>query len=453
MTVLKNIGYTLIGLIALAALLLTVSYFWPASALQKQARAALEAPADRPGSNGWVDLETLLHEDIDAAQRQALVDAQTEALHAWAVAWTDVVKEGDVPEGAVVPPMPVLGGQATGWQLDVAACQADGPCLPDIRDHQHALAAAFGERPALFERIDAMSQHGHLASPYPSAAFVHGPMPPVGVLPRSSLRHALRHLDGQSIPALEGLCRDMGTARMLASEGDSLLLSQVGVRWLQSNAQLVGEILAELPGDAVLPGNCAAAMAPLPAQVLGQCNALAGEYRFTTAMIDASAAQITDSPGGVLFFNPEKTHYRQASVMGQACTPAALQQLANDQRWVHNTKPLSPWRLECAANAIGCIHSAIAAPAYDGYINRGQDADAQLRLLRAAVWLRESSGDSRPVVERLKDVPQDLGASPRAIRIGGDGKTLEIDRHYREKDAGPLRLPLQAESAAVAGMH
>lgn len=440
MKVLRSVGYALAGLLALVALVLATSYFWPPSDLQKQARAVLEATQVRPGSNAWGDLETLLHEGIDAAQRRDLVDRQLKAVTAWSADWTAALKSGGALSDEDFPHVPVIGGDVTAWRSEVPPCAVDVPCLPVVREHRQALADAVQSRPGLYERIDALSQHGHLASPYPAISYSAIASLPVGNLPSSSRRHLLHHLDGQSAQTLDGLCRDMGTARMMAAEGDNLLLSQVGIRWLESNAQWMGEILAEWPGDDPLPGHCTAAMAPLPARALGQCTAFAGEYRASTAMIEASSVKMTDRPGGVLLFNPEKSRYRSASLMGQACTPAAGQQLDADQRWMHDASPLALWRMECPANAIGCVLTGIAGPAYDRYVNRAQDADARLRLLRAAVQLRGRAGESRPLAERLAALPP--AASPRQIRLGADGRALEIEAYSRDRSEGQIRLPL-----------
>lgn len=74
MAIVMRMVYLLLALLAVVALLMLASRLWPASAMQQQARAALEQPLDWPGDNAWALLETLDHDGLDMAQRQALVD-------------------------------------------------------------------------------------------------------------------------------------------------------------------------------------------------------------------------------------------------------------------------------------------------------------------------------------------------------------------------------------------
>jgi len=95
----------------------------------------------------------------------------------------------------------------------------------------------------------------------------------------------------------------------------------------------------------------------------------------------------------------------------------------------------------CIDNAIGCILSSIAAPAYSGYQNRMLDHGERLRALATLVWLREQRDDTRPLAVRIAARPAALKSPAREFGIGEAGRRLRI-HHYESGPRGHWEIPL-----------
>jgi len=139
----------------------------------------------------------------------------------------------------------------------------------------------------------------------------------------------------------------------------------------------------------------------------------------------------------------EKSVARSAETLGHACLPDTLQAIAEDLPMPAMPVP-SVWRLECAANAVGCILSNIAGPAYSRYGQRQQDVAAQLRLLQAMVWLRQhaTTDAAMPLAERLHELPAGLRSRHRPISVTADGSALETASYARHKGVETVRVSL-----------
>ena len=442
----KRIGAALLGLLALLAVFLLASRFWPASPLQKQARAALEQPQDWPGDNAWALLETLDHAGLDMAQRQALVDDRVRRFTAWrqenAGMWDDQA------ENQGRGPVPSLGGQAVAYERSELLCASNQAlqCLDKVRQAPEAVAAELATRQPRLQQLAQLADYGHVRSPYPGDAsmpFLHT----LGGLFDPLAAHALAHVQGNSDQALDGLCRDIGAGRMLLTRSDSLINAMVGTAMLQANGQLLGQVLAELPAGQPLPVTCTTTLAPLPAQDLGLCRAMRSDYAMSRASIsDSYQHQAASTLGASWMFNVDKTLNRFAMTQGQGCLTPIQQELAADLPATFDEGELSLWRMECPANAIGCILSAVAGPVYTDYVRRAQDAAAQQRLLGALVWLREQPALTPDMIaQRLQDLPVGLQSPSRPVQLSADGRSLEVAQRYARNSpagTGPISLPL-----------
>ena len=444
----KRMVYALLGLLAVFVLVMVASRLWPASAQQKQARAALEQPLDWPGANAWALLETLDHDGLDMAQRQALVDDRAVRFAAWAQA-TAAQRYGSEPDllqgmASSLPPLGAAPAQA--WERSELLCagnQADN-CLAKVRQAPAAVASELQKRAGRLQRIAQLADYGHVRSPYvadvqmPYLHTLAGLFDPLAA-------HALAHVQGNSAQAMEGLCRDMGTGRMLLTQSDSLINAMVGNAMLQANGLLLGQVLAELPVGQALPEYCSAALAPLQAQEMGLCRAMRTEYGTShVAIARANQYGTSKTPGGSWVLNVDKTLNRSAAYLGQGCLAPMQQTLAGDLPADLDISVGSLWRMECPANAIGCLLTSIAAPAYTGYQRRAQDTAAQQRLLGALVWLRAQPA-GEPLAQRLQHLPPELVSVQRSISLSADGRALQIAQRYGRKGPEadtPLRVAL-----------
>ena len=243
---------------------------------------------------------------------------------------------------------------------------------------------------------------------------------------------------------MSGLCRDIGTGRMLLGHSDSLIVAMLGQSMLQANTQLLAQVLAELPPSTPLPESCAAVLVPLSVEQMSLCTPVRGDYAMVAAATRQSYEhEVGDTAGGSWLFNVDKTLNRHAAALGQGCLAPLRQRVVQDLPAKHDLAVSSLWRVECPANAIGCILSGIAGPAYTDYILRAQDAGAQQRLLATLAWLRAQPADA-PLAQRLQRLPAELVSPQRPIRLSADGRALQVDSYYRKGQPanGPVSLPL-----------
>lgn len=438
---LKWLGGGLLGLVLVVGGLLLVSRFWPSTTLQEEALAALEARPQRSGSNAYVALMTLHHEQLDAAARRALVDALASEYRQWQRQFEAHWLESD---GVMLStPAPQLGGEPVKWEHDEALCRINEgeQCLDKVRAAPQATAEALAARAGLRERIAALSTHGHLRSELPLDPYV--PLPPLQSLGLPLAAHALAHVQGYRAGALAGLCRDAGTARMLATRSDTLVSTMVGARLLQAHARLLAAMLEEMPLDVALPAQCAAAFAPLSAADMSGCTALRGEFEMADSLLALEARRIGRYPGGSWVFNASRTRALQAVNLGQSCLPAAQARIAQDLPFQVDPAQASLWRLECAANALGCILSGVAAPAYADYPRQLQDVGAELGLLNTLLWLRGQPLQGS-LATRLQAMPSGYASAQRPVLPAADGRGLETVLYAPRGGANRVRLPLPA---------
>lgn len=439
---LKALRWLLQGVLALlllAVALWTVSRMMPMERGQREALAWLREEVPQPGDNAFAALWLLGYEEVPAAEREALA-MQDVARHRQLLAALPAEEWG-----AGVAFESVASERFRQTEAMQSPCSWRQPgCLQAVREDAAAVAAALAGQQALLARIAELARYGHHRNLF--AADPSMPMPPFQLLMRSLPAHALAHVQGRSEEALEGICNDATTARMLLAHGDNLLAAMIGAAMVEGNARLLAEVLAELPLDHPLPATCAGAFAPPTPGELSICGAMRGEFDFSRAAIAQSAGRMR-----WLVLDEDKTQGRMAVGMGWACTREAQQALALDEPVAPVPEPTSLWRLECAANAMGCILADIAAPAYRDYQLRLQDAGAQLRLAAALLWLRDQAAGSRDaeddVAALLARLPPELAGARRPPALAEDGRSLQVQRHWRQREP-VLSLPLPATLAA-----
>jgi len=454
MRIAMRIVCLLLALLAALALLMLASRLWPASQMQKQARAALEQPLDWPGDNAWVLLETLDREGLDAAQRQALVDERAVRFAGWAEDMQaaallhepmPTLRQGT----ATLAPQPAaLGAEPVKWGGSELLCSSNeaAGCLDKVRQAPEAVAAELANRQALLSRVAQLAGHGHVRTPYVANRI----MPVLRALPRlfdPMAGHALAHVQGNATLAMEGLCRDMRSGRMLLTHSDNVVAAMTGQRLLQANGQLLAQVLAQLPPGQAMPAQCAVAVAPLAAGDISLCSAVRTDYVMSAELMRSGYRhEFGSTPGSSWLFNVDKTLYRSAVYMGQGCLAPLQQQLAKDLPASLDEREGSLWRMECPGNAIGCMLTAGAAPGYTGYLHDLQDVAAHQRLLGALVWLRKQPVHcSADITRHLQQLPPELVSASRPISLSADGRALQVAQRYGRRNpqgAGPISLPL-----------
>ena len=426
---LKVVRWSLWGLAALVLLVVgvwSVSRLMPMPKAEQEALALLRpAPAEPPaGGNAFDGIWLLGYEDAPDAERAAIIAE-------------DVQRLADLPADVSFSPA-ATASIAQGRYREVAEVtlpchwrQAD--CLAQVRADPAAVEAALAGQRGLLARISALSNDTHYRNRF--AADARLPIPSFNLLQRSLSAHALAHVQGRSDEALAGVCSDVRTAKTLMSHGDGLVPANIGAAMIGGNVRLLASVLAELPMTHPLPATCEGVfVAPAP-QALSLCPAMQGEFAMVSGSLEATPAEF-----GWLVLDKQKTEGLLALSMAGACSQRAVDALAADlpARWPHASR--SVWRLECAANAMGCIVASISGPAYDNYGLSLKDAGAQLRLAEALLWLRANPQADATVA--LAQMPAHLRDGARPLRLGSNGASLEVASYYGKDSGVGFAVPL-----------
>ncbi len=403
LTVLKWMGLALAGLVALALLVLGISWAMPIPAAEREALEAMEAvPTARPPqANAFAAVWLLPYDGVPSAQWEALVAE-------------DVARFREQGAGASV-----AEARFPRMTADTRWCRQGASCLAQVRDHADEVAATHRSHEALHERIAALTDYRYYRNafePDPGA-----PFPQMAMVLERTPALALAHVRGDSAWALQGVCEDVSSARMLMSDSDTLLVAMVGGAWAERSAALFTDILAELPADVAVPPVCTRAFLPPRLAELDLCQPMRGEFAFQ----QAAMAQLSSSEQ--LLLDKRKTLARSAWLLSRSCADEVQAQIRQDQR-VRLAAPPSVWDLSCVANAVGCTLVDIAGPAYDKYPQRMQDVGAQLRMAGAMLWLRGQPHSEGGAAEVLARLPGELGSAQRPLRLSEDGKRVEVSR-------------------------
>lgn len=441
----KNLLIAVLAIVAVVAGVLLLSWLLPPSKAQQRALAALQPSAqDYPGRNAYTALMTLDLDGLSPAQRQARIDAFIPRLVQWQEHYLALAAGDD--KGATissdVPTLATAEDRPLGFDRRLCSFGEAATCLDKLRRQPQAAAGALAAQQDLLARIGELSGYGHYRMPSAIAPGIGAVLSTTSLLATPLAAHAQTYLQGDANAAMAGLCRDAGSARMLMAHSDSLLLTMAGGKMLAANAQLLASLLAELPAETPLPADCSTALSALSGKETGTCVAMRGEFALSTAMSRNSKRAFRKARSH-LMFSEAKTNARMAEAMAGPCLPENLQQIGAD-RALPPPAPPSPWRLECAANAIGCVLSSIAAPAYHGSVARQQDSGAQLRLLQTILWLREHAGDmaGQPLGKRLQALPPALRQGSRSLRASADGSALELPAYSPQAEGEPLSMPI-----------
>ncbi|WP_028916040.1 hypothetical protein [Pseudoxanthomonas sp. J35] len=413
-----------------------------ALAAEREALALLDEPPAPPERDGFAALYTASH-DIPEAGQASLVAEEVRRFKA-----TPLGRDGSSDWSSLLQERPSLVVARDG---DPAWCNLrSADCLEQVRGARDAYAGLLERNARALERAGAL--HGYDGFPNPFPPRLDMPLPGFQVLTRLMTRTAWRFAEGQADLALADACRDVAMGRQLIESGDSLIGSMIGAAMVQGNAQLLAQMLAELPREHALPEQCRQAFGRPVALEQGVCRTMLSEGRFVAgglrtqinAEVAASAVE-REVPAWALrlLFDPERTAARMAPTFAWYCGEEARGQLAQDQLLRAPPANRSHRSFRCLSNAIGCVLADIASPAYADYGMRMQDADARLRTVAALLWLRDQDG---PIdAAALERVPVALRSPARPFQLDPEAGTLGTEVFWA-KGAGangtwPVPLP------------
>lgn len=449
----RRVAWLLLLIVCVAGSVWGLSRLTGPTDAQEAALAAMHEPP-MTGRNAFGALWLLPYE-IPEAQREAVL---AEDLRRFRAAGTPVPDPG-----MVAAPMAVSSAEGRFPQVGLSAdeaslfCGGKGGCLRKVAADRERYAALVARHAGLIDRAEALSAYDHIAHPA-SETLIDVILPPYqhGKLPAT--RHALLFVDGRRDEAFDGNCRAIATWRRLGARSDNLIARLIGAAYaVDVHGALFAEMLAEVPRDYPLPVSCREAFAPITDDELSMCRAMRGEFRFLqSALRDAERNGLDGDDGPLtrmfqgLYFDIETTEADRAEDLAWYCGDEARTGMRADLPVSTPVPEKDPFRFQCIANAAGCILAQIAAPTFDPYPRRIQDANAKLRLLALLVRLRADAADARPFAERLRAHAGEVGSAQRRPVVEAGGRSLQLRMFERQKGE-TWRIPLPPYFRAAAG--
>jgi len=253
-------------------------------------------------------------------------------------------------------------------------------------------------------------------------------LPKLGARRRLVLSYfAERFVSGERLGAVEQVCMDVGGWRRLGADSDNLVVSMVGVAYVKQDLVLLAEMLAKLPKETELPGECTTALQPSTDYEFDLCPAMRNEFqlvRETPVMMDRGRQGWLRQSWQLDVRNFEAL---VASDRARYCGPKLLALQRADKK-VGDAIPPPPKcpRLRRLADPVGCVLGEVASTeGFNYYLDRRTDQAAMLALMRTVVWLRDNANAPEEVDAALAKRPADLGLL-RTPRYDADKDLLSI---------------------------
>lgn len=391
-------------------LLVALELLPPSTSERAAAVALLQQPNQRAVGehDGFARLWSWQHE-VPEAELQAVLAADSQQFQRHIDSGADGAPRFDARK-----PYRELGYDAQ------ALCPpAPASCLEHVRAAPEASAAALTDQAPLLQRLQGMHQADHIR--YGFTAAMDSPLPPLqGIAALTATANAQAFASGQVEDAVAASCRDLATWRRLRSRTDALVVDMVGIAIAAQHAQLLAEMLAELPPQQALPVDCELALAPPSAGELDQCDDWRGEYRLMqNAVRDhlprSAASEGSRLPGAVvkLAVNERATLERLALPLAALCG-ASIDPVAAGPGWMD-------WVFDPFGTQLG----EIAQPDFGQYRARAEDFLQLLQGLRLARWLGTQADPAAAFAAR----PADYRGFDQGLQLADDGSAVLL--HWR----------------------
>ena len=445
-----HIGWRVLrGLLAfgLVLALLAFAAWWglprlPPSEAQREAMALMREQPKLTGRNAWAAV-WFLNKAVPEEQMQALADADVADWQAMlqrdvsAQTLTDWRPPSDarfLPEVAWDDPRPPLCDSASvanranavgqsGHEDQAQSAHAVGQvdCLAAVRAQPARYAQWLNQRKQVLARIEALDAYGHYR--FPEAAQAEQPVSmPWPHLVGAHLRQAaMQQLQGDSAAASDTICRQVQRMRKLYTDSGDLILHMLLAAELRNGAQLLSAIWAEGVGQAKgqsaasAPDSCLGALTALTPAEGTMCEDMRGEYmRFSQVLQQAGKqvrvadevwyARAGDWLAGVGFV-PEAGEALWAEVAVHNCQTDFQQQMMAGARALP-VKP-DPSFAHWLRHGTAGLVAVMAVVAYQDYIPRLQDMNAQHTALRTVHWLHQQPSAQELLVNALAAADRD----------------------------------------------
>lgn len=442
----KRFGLALLTLVLAVAGLWAVSRLMGPTDAQEAALATMRSPMPPVERNAFPAL-WLMPYDVPAAQREAVFAEDLRRLRAMPSSLLDASSDQTGAAAYVSVAATRFPTPAMPTEDSERFCRGDESCLAKVEADPAGYAALVERYAQLLDRVEALRDHDGLRHSFGLRFDM--PFPPYqnGNLART--RHALWFVQGRRTEAFEGVCRSISTWRRIGANSDNLIARMVGSAYGgQTYPALFLEMLVRTPRDFPLPAACTEAFAPTAGIESSLCLAMRGEFAYQMSAVERIGASEVASTAGMpvpnlllpLVHDAETTLSNGAEMLGHFCRPEIERDLRAD---VLTEMPPPPgvWRLQCAANALGCMLVEIAYPNFGGYAGRILDANAHLRLIAELLRMRADGVQPAEVAARLRAVQDRVGSRLRALSLGEDGRTLRM-RNYETWRGEFTEIPL-----------
>lgn len=452
---LKRVLQLLLVIGLVCVILWALARAWYPNEAQRAAVAEMDRWPDYPGRNAFALLWTLARAvPEDQLERVVEEDARrvTQRLAEQAASGNPgaMLSAETLPSAAHA--FPDLSPEPEAAQRLCGKLEEN--CLQRVREDFDGYTALMERLAPLFSRLDQLHRYGFIRSEFPAS--IRSPYPGYGLVASTRTRNAWLFASGDRMKAIAATCRDISTWRRLGARSDGLIPRMFAADHAGlASGRLLALMLAEMPVGTALPQACGAALAPPTDDELSLCNAMRGEYAWQAAWneqdelawersrwVDRWAAKLLVDREASLGMTAEGFRTLFCVAPGNE---VKLAQRMEDWRQTHE----SLWRLECLGAALTCALVRLSVPAYTDYQKRLFDQGAQLRALATLDWMRKRAGQGRPPAEMLEARPAELNVPADRMRLGPEGKTLQIQRRWtRRGDTWSIPLPpaLYAES-------
>jgi hypothetical protein len=440
--------YFLLALIVVTVLvtgLWLVSRSLPASQAQREALALLETPPTFEGSNAFTAL-WLLPYDVPEAEHNA---AMTADIEAHVRNRTKPLEDQVALLGHSLAAEQYANLRPEGEDRDLFCRSGRVSCLDQVRADPDSVRSLVARHARLLERIAALADHDHVQILFPPDFM--SPTPGFQLTSYIQTEHALAFVDGRVGDALEGTCRDLATWQRLGTNTDTLLMRMIGQAFAgKGYAELLADMLAELPPGHPLPHNCQGLLRPPEPEALNMCQPMRGEFQ----LLQAGLREIGSGFGPLVqpdevpwsermrlkAFRYEPSIALAAPHYAQWCSDDIRDAVAADNPAPELLDQPGRFNLRCLANLYGCWMVGITTPAFAPYHAGHLDHGARMRALAAVLWLQQHATE-QSLEAAFVSLPDELQSATRPLRLEFEHARLSVELHH-QSEGQYFTLPL-----------
>lgn len=310
-------------------------------------------------------------------------------------------------------------------------------CLAFVRENPEESQKTASEFSAYRIRTEKLRNADHLANDLDFSFFT--PLPPLnGIGGVQTLSAAVDFNDGKTDQALDAVCQNYKVWRRLRSRTDILVVDMVGISFGNDQLNLLADMLAELPVDHPLPPSCGAALEPIAANEIDQCDIARGEMKTMSGTFESVKEAGLESNGLT------SSSFFERLLSTQVNIRASMARISPSVASFCAGQPAAPQDLRIGMadrifDPVGTYYSEIAAPNYVEYQKKAKDFSGILQMMRTIAWLR-----TQPDVESAGDrQPDDLKMIDHKLIMDKTSKTLSIELLApRSGDPSKWTLPL-----------